>query len=156
MLSRIFLCSCSLAQSCQAGPAHKSQNYGCCEVAPSGEAKGKNFPSCLSKISLSFRVLGAYSWWLCRVHRWYPDTTEFCHWFKQLISSSRFLLQRVAYYRVPNRHSLISLKRVMSLWKKSVNVTSTGKFGWHSIDQPLQMWLLTTLKVNCCLSFKFT
>lgn len=128
--------------------------YGRCEVAPSREAKGKNVVSCLSKISLSFRVLSAYSWWLCRVHRWYPDVTEFCHWFKWLISSTSFL-QRAAFYRVPNRTSPISLQRGMSLWKKSANITSTGKFGWHSIDQPLQRWLLTPLKVNCCLSFKF-
>lgn len=72
--------------------------YGCCEVVPSGEANRKNFPSCLSKINLSVGVLDAYSWWLCRVHGSYPDITEFCHWLKQIISSSTFLLKRAVFY----------------------------------------------------------
>ena len=75
----VFPRSCSPAQSCPAGAAQKPR---CCEVAPSGEANRKNFPSCLNKISLSFRVLGAHRWWLRRVHGWYPDITEFCHWLK--------------------------------------------------------------------------
>lgn len=120
----------------------ETSTYGRCEVAPSGEANRKNFPSCLSKISLSFRVLntlGTYSWWFCRVHGWYPGITELCHWLKRIISSSRFLLKRVTAYRMPEQDTLISLEKVMSPWNfaESLNSVLKDRKTWPTFSRPI-------------------
>lgn len=97
-------------------------SYSHWEVGPSREANRQNFWSCVSKISLSSRVLDTYSWWFWRG----PSQT------KLNFAIDDGLLQSA------KQEVLISLKRVKSPlnFEKIPNITSTGKLGYCSIGQP--------------------